>query len=781
MAQNPTFEGPWDPSTGAFPVVPTGTSSAYYFVTGPGNIGGFAFGEGDWLLYLEETGTPPNTGSWYRTAGGIIQLATTTSPASFTASDISDFSAAAHAAILVDNTTIVKDPSTGALHVLASGTGGGTTTVIEEEDDTYVPPHGHVSTELSDFVAAVRVSLGPTAAGRPFFSNTALTNAVVFTYDNTLHAVSADVKIDNATIVKNKYGQLVAGKPQPLAITDILGLTDYLNNYVSSFADPTLYPLHVASPTAGAWRPAGAHDFSGVKIGDAFYLLNVDITNLETSIANLNASFAGVIPVPPPALSSSIAPVLDPTVTFYEAYQAGTGLIVGVTLNTMPSTLPTASFFKGFTAAPSGTLTAFIDTVSAGQITPLDPAIDQTRANDHALVITEDQDSYFAEPAFHNLFKSIRAKIVPRASLSAGHHTYSLREILPGVGTSNSGIATVDIDIPTAILAMDIRSDAHLSPTPTPYYISGVPTLNPSIEYTLAPLTAEGVVGYTYGKNIVNIVGHNTLIDNEGDLPAASVPVAPDYIHGLYGNAITASYSFHLLDTYNEHVALDLAPYNSIGIKGPAYTLSLGRVDSTIENNRVFSGDPTLIYPPVFGAIWDPSQSLVGSTYLGELQKLNLNYRWPTGNYIGGPNYTNAAGVQVAGITGTWRWVTLHLATSIIGRVAFTLSFIDGNTSSWACNAYTRKTDGILIYAKLGTSGWVDCNNPYRGIGLADINGAFAMDARGHSGYETSASVKRVTLGPSAANSASGDLYVRVAIPYGSTKQFSDITVSDWA
>jgi hypothetical protein len=778
MAHNPQFEGSWDPSTGAFPIVPNGVSCAYYLVTEPGRINNISYAEGDWLIYLEEEGHPAGTGSWYRTSGGIIQLATTTQNFALVTADIVDFSAATQAAILVDNTTIVKDPTTGVLHVIA-GTGSSSppiTNVIEEEDPTYVAPHHHVGADIDDFVHAVRESLGPTAANTPFFSNTALSNAVVFTFNNTLDTVSADVKIDNSTIVKNKYGQLVAGKPQPMAISDILGLDEYLDNYYSNNADPTQWVLEATAPTNGTWSPPGAHDFTGVKFGDALYLVNVDIATIE---AELHAAYQGTIPFPPPALSPSIIPVLDPSITFFEAYQAGTGNVIGVTLNRLPPTLPTAPFFKGLAAAPAGTLTAFIDTMSAGAIHPLDPSIDQTGITAGALVITEDVDSYLSEPAFHDIFKSIRAKIAPDVPLTAGHHSYYLQELLPGTGSLNSGTVTVDIDIPA--VTMHIASSTQFSPTPASHYISGVLALDPTIEYTLAPITAQGVVGYTYGQYVVNVSGQNTLIDTAGDLPAASVPIAPDYAHGHYGDAITAPFNFHIQDTYNESAALNIAPYNSAGTLGPVLVFPLGRVDGTIETNRVYSGDPTTTYPTDHGTTWDSSQSLVGSTYHGELQKLNQKYQWPIGNYPNGPNYSSAAGIVVSGQTGSWRWVTLQLATGVIGNVAFTLSFLDGNTSSWTCNPYTRQTDGILIYAKLGDSGWVDCNSPYRGIGTSDTNGAAAMDASGHEGYETTASVKRVTLGPSIANTSPGNLYVRVALPLGSTKQFSDIVVSDWA
>lgn len=792
MASTPIFEGSWDPRPGAFPVVPSAITSAYYLVTHPGKVGNFNFGEGDWLLYLEEAGTPPGTGSWYRTSGGIIQLATVTQQASFDSSDITDFSAAANAAILVDNTTIVKDPTTGALHVIVPS-GPSVTNIIEEEDTTYVPPHGHVSKDTSDFIQAVRESLGPTSANTPFFSNTALTNAVVFSYNNTLNTVSADVKIDNSTIVKNKYGQLVAGKPQPLSITDILGLSAYLDNYASQFADPTLAPLHAAPPAGGAWSPPGTHNFANIKIGDAIQTLNIDVSDIVTSIAHLTASFQGVIPVPPPALSSKIVPVLDPQVAFYEAYKAGASAptIIGVTARRNPATLPTALFYKGIWNGPAGGgLTALIDGQSVGNISPLNPSQDQSGSShsNGALFIAEDQDSYLLEPAFHNLFKSISARIAPTIPLSAGEHHYQFQETLPGTGAVlSSGVLTVNIDVPSTTMSIDTGAVTYFLP-PAARFVSGVLALDPSTPYTLSPITAENVVGYAYGQYIVHVTaGPDTHLSlPTTDLPAAEVPTAPAYKEGKYNSAITAPFTFSIRDQYNENPTINLAPYNSHGDLGPAALLSLGRVDATVENNRVFSGDPTLTYPTISspngcGSLWNSTKSLVEADYRGELQKINQNYQWPTGNYPTGPNYSMASGVQIAGQSGTWRWVTLKLAASIIGKVAFTLSFTGGNVETWISNPYTCHTEGILIYAKLANSGWVDCNTPYRGIGVSDTDGAFAMDTRGHNGYETTALVKRVTLGPSSANSSLGDLYVRVAIPSGSTKQFSDIAVSDWA
>lgn len=783
MAQNLEFMGTWDPATGIFPVVPHDITSAYYLVTGPGAVGEHSFTEGDWLIYIEEIGTPSGSGTWYRTSGGIIQLATESpaNPVTITASDIADFGEAVTAAILVDGSTIIKHPDTGELKVI-----GGQTTVVDDldDDDSYVAPHTHISTDVTDWMAATRAALGPGKLNKPFFSNTAVTNAVVFTYDTKLSSVTADVKIDNQTIVKNKYGQLVAAKPLPMNISDIIGLKDYLDNYVAGFISAETQVLSANSPSNGPWQPAGMHNFgAGVKLGDALYLLNASALTLKTEIDTLRRRFEeSTAATAPDPINPSIIPILDPSVVFHESLKAGTGEVIGVTLDRTPPTLPTARFYKGIfgVALPNSTLTAMIDDTNVGQIL-LDSSRDQSADPAvGALSIVEDRDSYYDLPSFHNLFKSIRAKISPNNNLAAGRHTYKLQEVLPGMGTFYSGVCTVDIDVPAPTNLMSISSSTTFEETPPKYFISGVPSLDPLYEYKLAPVTAERVVGYTYGKNIVRIEGKDTVLDLETDLPAASVPPAPPA--GQYGNATTAPVSFHIIDEYNENVAIRLTPFNSIGVAGPAFDIYLGRLDSTFETNRVYSGDPTKLYPTDFGTPWDASKSLI-TQYPGELQKLRKTYRWPEGNYSSatGPNYENSEGVSLQGLQGKWRWTTLKLAEGIRGKVAFTLKFTGGNISSWEADPFTQVTSGLLIYAKLGTSGWVDCNKPYRGIGLADTNGAASMDVGGRAGRGSTATCKRVTLGPSLATMNPGDLFVRVAIPQGSSKQFTDIEVSEWA
>jgi len=293
-----------------------------------------------------------------------------------------------------------------------------------------------------------------------------------------------------------------------------------------------------------------------------------------------------------------------------------------------------------------------------------------------------------------------------------------------------------------------------------------------------------GVVGFTYGKKIAHIVGKNTNISNEGCVGAGSVPAAPDYANGIFGNADTANFSFQLLDTYNEAATVTITPLNCLAEPGSSRDIVFGRIDAnTVETARVFSGDASKKYPVIetvagCGAAWDVYESLAGAEYGGELQKINSVYRWPSGNYVafGGPNYTSLSGITVEDQTGEWRWVTLKLASGISYKRSFRITFTGGNTSTWTADPFTKVTDGIMIYAKLDSSGWVDCNKPYVGYGAADTDGAAAMDAS-----DSSATVKRITLGTSSINNIVGDLYLRIALPSLSTKQFGDPIISDWA
>lgn len=636
-------------------------------------------------------------------------------------------------------------------------------------DPDYVAPHTHPSADITDFQASTRAALGPGADNKPFFINTAITNAVVFAYDNNLKTVSADVKIDNNTIVKNKYGQIAAVKQLVLA-EDIAGLPELIESYV---VDAELQVLRATAPNGDTWVPSGYHNFVNVTIGDALYELNKDSKHLY----ELEGKFESILPPPPAYISSATILDIDPEVEHISVLEAGTGNSIMLAINSMPYTSPTDRLYKGSTN--SGFLTALIDGENKGRLDPLDPDFSQQGAINGALIITEDVDAYVDELVFHGLYRSIRAKIAPTDPLDTGKHLYQLQHTIPGVGDYYSSILEVCTDTPATTMSIN---PTGFDSIPAIRYISGVPSLDPDHEIILSSTIVKGVVGYSYGTKVAALSGEPAL-QEAIDIPAAAIPPAPDYLDGQYGDAVIAPTTFYLQNTYIEDISVTLTPYNNIGTAGTARTFHLGRIDPTTEVERVYSGDPTTLYPTTGGTVWDSSLSLLVERF-GELQKLNSVYRWPTGNYTissdylisEGPDYTDAPGVAVDGVPGTWRWVTFKLPEIVVNKVAYTIQFNGGNTADWVADPFTRVTEDILIYTKIGPSGWVNANAPYPGAGVADTNGAPAMDAS-----RSTAISKRVTYGPSTINSTPGNIYVRIGLPLNSSKQFSGITVSEWA
>ena len=638
-------------------------------------------------------------------------------------------------------------------------------------DPDYVAPHDHPSTQITDFREATRIALGAGTDNTPFFVNTATSKAVVFSYDVNTHTISADIKIDNDSITKNKYGQLVAAK-QIIKADDVEGLHEFIDQVVVIIpaVDQILAAL---APNGQPWLD-GLHNFTNVKLGDALYDLNVDAKTTKTIIDTV------LLPSNPDYLSTNTDFSLAPENTLVAVLKAGTGEEISIASSLRPLII-SDSFYKG---DDSGWLIGYIDSTEVGKIEPFENAMNQEGAVTNGLSIYRDRDLFADYPVFHNLYRVAQAGITSPTDLIGGVHSVSLQHTVLRSGASTvytSKLGSINTDVPASIMV--VSPGVTFTPAISIRYVSGAPSLTTGFTYNLTA-TMVGVVGFTYGKKVAHIVGKNTSISNEGYIGAGSIPAVPDYANGLFGNADIASFSFQLLDTYNEAATITITPLNCLAEPGSPRDIVFGRIDAnTVETTRVYSGDASKKYPAIdivsgCGSAWDAYESLAGAEHGGELQKLNSVYRWPVGNYeaFGGPNYTGLSGITVEDQIGEWRWVTLKLATGISYKRSFRITFTGGDTSTWTANPYTKVTDGIMIYAKLDSSGWVDCNKPYVGYGAADTNGAAAMDAS-----DSSAIVKRVTLGASSINSIVGDLYLRIALPSTSTKQFGDPIISDWA
>jgi hypothetical protein len=103
------------------------------------------------------------------------------------------------------------------------------------------PPtaHTHETSEIAGFTEGVRGEIGFGINRDPVFVNTPVSNAVVFRYDQNTLTISADIKLDNETITKNQYGQLVVLRPEGL-VEDEEETIDTINRLVFSSGLDTL-------------------------------------------------------------------------------------------------------------------------------------------------------------------------------------------------------------------------------------------------------------------------------------------------------------------------------------------------------------------------------------------------------------------------------------------------------------------------------------------------------------------------------------------------------------
>jgi hypothetical protein len=256
---------------------------------------------------------------------------------------------------------------------------------------------------------------------------------------------------------------------------------------------------------------------------------------------------------------------------------------------------------------------------------------------------------------------------------------------------------------------------------------------------------------------------------------------------GAQSNSISGNSSFIILNSsYTENVSLTVTVINAASTQATqSLTISSTRPGRTMridtvsnESTRLISGGTSGNFPSSgsYGNPYDSSQSLVGSSgYLYELQLLNGKYqRLSSTNYslnfpIAGPNYTTDPNSSL-------RWV-IFKRSSVSQISSFTMTFT--GPENFTGDNGSKVTSGISMYAKVDgptpgdSSLWVNCNSPYspgNNPGSGTTQGDPAMDSS-----NSTFVLKAVTFGTA---SKSGDLFVRVGLPLGSSVKFSGITIS---
>jgi hypothetical protein len=536
--------------------------------------------------------------------------------------------------------------------------------------------------------------------------------------------------------------------------------------------DPS-FAILPTTPPDGAWSD-GLLDLGKTTIVEGFDQVNEILAKLAPpKPVNLNTmSLVYKSPTPAPFSAKDLNDITRSPVFDSSTPNLGT--------NSSPNDI-NGLFYNGDT----GTLTASIDSTPVGS-RALTSADDTGTYG--ALKILADMDPWLGTTGKANFWKGLRATIAPVSALAFGSHLYTLN--MSGTVTNatiyNDNPA-LGLDASASSVTMTI-SGASITATPDPAakYLSGVPSIAANSQFTISEFDALNVVSQFYNATQVAQISSSV----SGVSPISLMPVTHDNpAVGDHGRASMNQTIVSMPTTaYNENITFTVTPFSAKGTAGTPTTLTPGfRIDTTLENERVYSGSAAQKYPTIgatgvnCGAPWDSTQSLVDGNFTGELQKIGVSggtYRWPAGNYSAfaggtGPNYAGATGVTVGGASGTWRWVTFKLTAAMVNASAFTLA-LNGTSGGWVADS-NKLTQNVMILTKVvGSSGtgWLDANAAYPGSGTPVNDGDPAMSA-GDS--NTSAISKRVTFGPV---TRTGDLYVRIGIAQGSGLSFSGITVS---
>jgi hypothetical protein len=431
----------------------------------------------------------------------------------------------------------------------------------------------------------------------------------------------------------------------------------------------------------------------------------------------------------------------------YTAKEAVTGTTrTTVTDDTTP-TVGVNNFWDG----DNGTLSGEIDGVSVGSRALTDADDTGTYGQ---LLITADEDPYSGIFGQQGFWMQLDANITPSSALSVAPHTFQLKHTITG----DSALYTAYLDNPVAPSLGSLSA----SSTGSSSYVSGVPGLALGQSIAVSFDVINGASKFYNSSQVGRVTSSQTttLNLNPGAPPAVGATVS------LSGNAVVAA------SAYTESWSGAATGYNSKGATAggtltPATPIRIDTVSTgSVYNETTRSKSGTGQFPSKGSGAAQFGDAYVSTDLLSaneELQLLNGNYQYPpavnyTGKYPAGPNYSALSG----GSFSNYRWATFSLG-ALAAAVNTTINLIGSSGIS-----AVLQTGMILQVMVEGSTGWLDANAAYPGVGNPASNGDPACVV----GSSTATS-RRVTFG---STPRTGTVWVRIGFPSGSTKTIQGIT-----
>ncbi len=665
------FLGPWDPTSGAFPILPSNVASAYYFVSEAGEFNSFTFEVGNWLLFIEDSA---GNGTWYQTSGGVIQIVLSQSddrhhhhsfvhgPTEIVGEEIGGVTLPnLQVEIKQALGTLFTNPSADAVVFTYDAVNNVVTATVKHDDTLNIDTAGRLQVvggtggttpigeitpaDITGFDAAVLAAIGPSLFTSPPSA------AVQFTFNNQNNSVSADVKIDGVTITKNNYGQLVA--------------------HFSEVVTPAPQQI-IGLPSSNTYSD-GAVDLQNMDIVDAVASLNRLIKTMEEALSVATAA--------PPLNLGDYSLTFGGTTVSAKAVSDGSAVDVYIDNPPIPQIGP---FLRPDAPGP---LAVFVDSDITGTIT-----IDSSDLTGHVngdLTIVSDTDFYQNIPYYFGRYKVMTALVTLLGALTEGNHEVILTNS-SGQSTANA-FSFADTNVSGTI---DEESSTIIT-FGAMEFLSGVPVLStPNV--LIGPLVIDNVAKVFYeGTDVLELASPSLHFD------VATPPAVPSA--GDFTQLETNSLSGTIPGSFFSTVSLDFTIYTlghrAVGTQNFTFDKRWdASVDLETPGNaiaRILSGSTDFDFT---GGAYDSSVSLVG---IDELQIENNFIKFPTANYatLSGPDYSGIAQGS------TWRYCTLVQSAGPSSGV----SHVDLDLS----HLTTLTSNPLKIFIKIGTSPVVDANAVY--------------------------------------------------------------------
>ena len=452
--------------------------------------------------------------------------------------------------------------------------------------------------------------------------------------------------------------------------------------------------------------------------------------------------------------------------TTYQAYKQNTFDYYD---NIVASQDVSARVSEPFYDGENGALHGFYNTVLVGSATL--SSLDDTgygsySSPDGYLEIISDEDYHSGVVGKQNFWYALDARVLYGNPQEQSSFEIKMAYLL-GATTKQISV-TGEIGLPISSPSNTLNSDYQINLSSR--QMDGVVIATTNSVFKIKNLEAGGVIGSFYGEVLASasLNGHgsaNVSKNQISSLNGTASSAAPQYgdTVGFQDFNLSINNNNNNLTSYN----ITSKDYRGVTITSKNFTIfpQVFLDTSTTPSNRVKSGTGGR-FSSSYGGVYNNSASLKSSGN-EELLFSRGYFQFPNQDFSAFlSNTENYATGMTNGLDDNYRWATFDMGNISAKTIEFNITGAQGFSVD-----SSKVILNVLIYVKVeGSTGWLDANSPYPGVGNPLNDGDSALV-----GSASSSTSRVVTFGTS---NLSGKLYIKMGLKYNSTKKFQNVQLT---